>query len=51
VRRSAEGYAVTVSNTFEALGTLEEERHSDELWKAIKDILPDVAVETVGFQK
>jgi len=39
----AEKYAVKVSNGFEALGALEEERSPDELWKETREILLDVA--------
>jgi len=47
--KSQKNYAVKVSNRFEVLGAVEEERSPDELWKETREILLDVAEVTVGL--
>jgi hypothetical protein len=44
-------YAVEVQNRFEALGAIEDERSPEEVWKETKEIMLDVAKDTVGYKK
>jgi len=51
VEEKAMEYKVEVENRFEALQVLHDERTPEELWKETKEILLDVAKETVGFKQ